>query len=163
MLYTSLQIQDLCLKNRIIAEPIVSNSGDEKGLPTKASMEIYAGYARSGAGMVVVEQHAAHPWGRSKQSQFRLYDDASAEALEPLTALFRAQGVPVVAQLNFSGAGASGKELMSESDFRLVSPSGLRNPRDLIGADSRGLTVSEIREIVDAFGQAAKRAVTLAK
>lgn len=163
MLYTPLKMQNLSLQNRLIAEPIVSNSGDQKGLPTQESMEIYRGYAQAGAGMVVVEQHAVHPWGRNKLSQFRLYDDASAQALKPLTELFRAQGVPVVAQLNFSGAGASGKELLLEPDFKLVSPSGLRNPRDLIGADSHALIGSEIQEIAGAFAAAARRAIELAE
>jgi 2,4-dienoyl-CoA reductase-like NADH-dependent reductase (Old Yellow Enzyme family) len=163
MLYSPLRIGNIEIKNRIIAEPIVSNSGDSSGLPTKESFEIYKGYAGSGAGLVVIEQHAVHPWGRNKLSQFRLYGDAEAAALEPLTALFREAGVPVAAQLNFSGAGASGKALLHEQDFKLVSPSGTRNPRDLIEHDSHALEISEINAIIDSFAKSAIRAVNIAK
>ncbi len=163
MLFEPIKIGNLELKNRIIAEPIVSNSGGPDGAPSKKSLEIYSEYAHSGVGMVVLEQHAVHPWGRNKLSQFRLYQDSNAAALLPLTDVFAKSGIPVVAQLNFSGAGASGKELLEEKDFRLVSPSGLRNPRDLINADSKILDASEIPEIVEAFADAARRAVMIAK
>jgi 2,4-dienoyl-CoA reductase-like NADH-dependent reductase (Old Yellow Enzyme family) len=163
MLFESISVRNLQLKNRLVAEPIVSNSGGNDGALTVRSLEIYEGYARSGAGLVVVEQHAVHPWGRNKLSQFRLYDDEKAAALRPLTELFRRAGVPVTAQLNFSGAGASGRELLEEEDFRLVSPSGLRNPRDLIDADSEALEAARITEIVKAFASAARRAVNIAE
>lgn len=154
---------NMSLHNRVVAAPVVSNSADEDGLPTPRSLEIYRGYAESGAGMTVVEQHAVHPWGRNKLNQFRLYDDASALALEPLTALFRQRDIPVVAQLNFAGAGASSETLLACQDFKLVSPSGLRTPRDLIKHDSQALQHDEITSIVQAFADAAGRAVTLAK
>jgi 2,4-dienoyl-CoA reductase-like NADH-dependent reductase (Old Yellow Enzyme family) len=163
MLFEPISIKNLQLKNRLIAEPIVSNSGENDGSPTARSFEIYEGYAHSGAGLVVVEQHAVHPWGRNKLNQFRLYDDEKATALAPLTELFRRAGVPVVAQLNFSGAGASGRELLEEKDFRLVSPSGLRNPRDLIETNSEILEAARIPEIAKAFASAARRAVNIAK
>jgi len=163
MLYDTLRIRNVELKNRIIAAPVVSNSGDDNGTPTEKSFEIYDGYANSGVGMVVVEQHAVHPWGRNRMNQFRLYDNHSALILQPLTKLFRDKNIPIVAQLNFAGAGASGKTLLEQDDFSLVSPSGLRNPRDLIDSDSHSLDTSEITEIIDSFGYSAKRAVNLAK
>ena len=163
MLFGPMILGNLELKNRLIAEPIVSNSGENDGTPSSKSLEIYERYSRSGAGLAVIEQHAVHPWGRNKLNQFRLYGDKEAAALRPLTAFFEKAGMPVVAQLNFAGAGASGKELREEKDFRLVSPSGLRNPRDLIDLNSEALEISEIQEIVKAFAIAAQRAVLVAK
>ncbi len=163
MLKDNLTINNITLQNRVVAEPIVTNSGDNIGRPTFKTMEIYRGYAQSHAGVVVVEQHAVHRWGRNKINQFRLYDDASAASLEPLTKLFRDKGIPVVAQLNFAGAGASGGSLLAEYDFDLVSPSGLRTPRDIIKTDSRALERMEIQAIIESFAQAAKRAVEISK
>lgn len=159
MLNSKITIRELELNNRLVAEPIVSNSGDSNGAPTVKSMEIYSQYAKSGVGMVVVEQHAVHPWGRNKLSQFRLYGDHEARTLKAITDLFKKINTPVIAQLNFSGAGASGKELLQEDDFKLVSPSAIRNPRDLIDADSTALTISEIMVIVKSFADASKRAI----
>jgi|GEM_PF-6514280 len=56
MLKDKITIKQLELNNRFVAEPIVSNSGDLNGAPTEKSMEIYSQYAKSGIGMVVVEQ-----------------------------------------------------------------------------------------------------------
>lgn len=163
MLKSQCVVGNIALHNRVVAAPVVSNSADENGLPTLESLEIYRGYAESGAGMTVVEQHAVHPWGRNKLNQFRLYDDACGLALESLTALFRQRSIPVVAQLNFAGAGASGEALLTHEDFKLVSPSGLRTPRDLIKCDSQALQRGEIASIVQSFADAAGRAVRLAK
>ena len=162
MLSEPLFVKNMELKNRLVAAPIVSNSGGNDGSPSERTLEVYGKYAASGAGLVVAEQHAVHPWGRNRLNQPRLYGDAEAAALRPITELFRRAGVPVVAQLNFSGAGASGKDLLREGDFRLVSPSGLRNPRDLIDADSEALEPARIPEIVEAFASAARRAVQIA-
>jgi len=163
MLNDKIRIKGIEMQNRIISEPIVSDSGDNEGLPTLKTMEIYEAYANAGVGMLVMEQHAVHPWGRNKINQFRLYDDDSANAMEPLTKLFREKGIPIAAQLNFSGAGASGKALLNEPDFKLFSPSGLRTPRDLIQTDSLALEIDQINEIIQSFADAAKRAVELAQ
>lgn len=162
-IYSKLKIKNIVLKNRIIIEPIVSKSGNIDGTPSEKSFEIYEKYANAGAGMVIMEQIAVHLWGRNSMEQFKLYNDEGAIALRELTKIFENKNIPVVAQLNFSGAGASDKNLLKEKDFRLLSPSGLRNPRDLIQVDSEKLTVEEIKEIIHAFGTAAKRAVDLAK
>lgn len=161
MLNSTIRMGKFKLQNRVVAEPIVSNSGDSNGIPTSKSLDIYGQYANSGVGMIVVEQHAVHAWGRNKKSQFRLYGDHEAITLRAITNLFKDTNILVIAQLNFAGAGASGKELLQEDDFKLVSPSGLRNPRDLIATDSAVLSLRQIQEIIIAFADAAKRAVNL--
>ncbi len=161
MLYESIKVGNLNLENRIIAQPIVSNACDIGGVVNEKCISYYKELLLSGVGMVVVEQHAVHPWGRNRSNQFRLYDEESAKSLSHLTQLFKDADIPVVAQLNFSGAGASGKDLLQEDDFRLLSPSGLRNPRDLIGADSEMLDSSEIPIIINAFAESARNAVNL--
>ncbi len=62
---SKITMRELELKNRFVAEPMVSTFDDSNGTPTVKSMEIYSQYAKSGVGMVVVEQHAVHPWGRN--------------------------------------------------------------------------------------------------
>lgn len=163
MLRDKIKIKNLELKNRILAAPIVSNSGDINGIPTEKTFEIYEKYAQSGVGMVIMEQQAVHPWGRNKISQFRLYDDNAALTLEPLTKIFRKRNIPVVAQLNFAGARASGKELLNERDFRFFSPSGIIPPFGTIKEESEPLQLNEIKEIIDSFGDGTQRAIKLAK
>ncbi len=163
MLKDRISIKSMTLQNRIIAAPIVTNSGDHCGAPTEKTLEIYKGYAQSGAGLIVAEQHAVHPWGRGALHQPRLYNDESAMALEPVTKIYREQGIPIVAQLNF-GARATTAALLDEADFELVSPSGLPTPRKSpVDADSRALELNEIHEIIQSFADAARRAVEVSK
>lgn len=161
MLKNEITIGGITLQNRIVAAPLVTESGDDSGAPTEKTLDIYRGYAASGAGLVVAEQHAVHPWGRTSLRQPRLYGDAFAAGLEPMTRPFRQAGVPVVAQLNFGGR-AGDKALLNEPDFELVSPSGLPTPRKSpVKVPARPLQAAEIPAIVQSFADAARRAVTL--
>lgn len=163
MLKDNILIKNVILKNRVIAAPIVTGSGDDYGRPTARTMEIYKEYAESGVGLVVAEQHAVHSWGRCALNQPRLYDDESALAIEPVTKIFRDKDVPIVAQLNF-GARATTPVLLDQSDFELVSPSGLPTPRKSpVNAESRALKSDEIDGIIQAFADAARRAVGVSR
>lgn len=163
MIEKPITIKNMVLKNRIIAAPIVTNSGDDNGMPTAEMLEIYRQYAESGVGMMVAEQHTVHPWGRCSLKQPRLYDDASAIALQPITKIFRDKNIPIVAQLNF-GARVTSAALLDAPDFEAVSPSGLSTPRKAaVEANFRSLKISEIEGIVQAFADAARRAVELSK
>lgn len=64
MIKENISIKNILLKNRAIAAPIVTNSWDDNASPTLDTLEVYKAYAKSGAGLIVAEQHAVHPWGR---------------------------------------------------------------------------------------------------
>lgn len=162
MLTETIDIKNVTLKNRVVVAPMMTDFWNKDGSPTERTIEIYRSYAESGAGLVVMEQLAVHPWGRLTFDQPRLYRDDSALALRALTQPFRDRGVPIVTQLNFGGR-VSDKELLDEPDFEFVTPSGLPVPRkSTVQADSRALTADEIAEIVASFADAAHRAVDLA-
>lgn len=156
------EIRGTALANRIVAAPLATRSFTREGQPTEKTTTMYRNYAASGAGLVVVEHHAVHPWGRNRHEQPRLYSDEDAAALKPITDLFKASGIPVVAQINFAGSMAADETLPEEDDFEYLSPSGIKTPRDSLAAKPRTLERGQIEEIVEAFAQAAIRAVKIA-
>ncbi len=161
-LFDPFEIRGIPLANRIVAAPLATRSFTREGLPTEETAEIYGKYAASGAGLVVVEHHAVHPWGRNRHEQPRLYGDEEAAALKPIVDLFKKNGIPVVAQINFAGSMAADETLLAEDDFEYLSPSGVKTPRDSLAAKPRTLERGQIEEIVEAFANAAVRAVKIA-
>lgn len=161
-LFDPVEIRSFRMENRVVAVPMATRSFTVDGRPTDKTMEMYGKYAESRAGMVVVEHHAVHPWGRNRREQPRLYGDADAESLRPLTDLFRAAGTPVVAQINFAGSMTADENLLREDDFEYVSPSGVKTPRDALRERPRPLEERQIAAIVEAFVRAAERAVRIA-
>jgi 2,4-dienoyl-CoA reductase-like NADH-dependent reductase (Old Yellow Enzyme family) len=157
-----LEIRGTALSNRLAAAPMASFSFDGDGMPTERAVKLYESFAASGAGMVVVEHHAVHPWGRNRFSQPRLYDDRHAEALRAIVAPFKKNGVPILAQVNFAGSMTADEGLLRLDDFEYVSPSGVKTPRDSLAETPRALEPGQIAEIVEAFASAAVRAVELA-
>lgn len=163
MIKENISIKNIVLKNRVIAAPIVTNSWDDNGSPTLDTLQIYKAYAESGAGLIVAEQHAVNTWGRVSLKQPSLYNDKSALELRPITKIFRDKNIPIVAQLNF-GARATITKLLDDPNYKLVSPSGLPTPRKSpVDANSQALELIEIKEIIQSFADAARRAVEISK
>ncbi|GHV28629.1 NADH:flavin oxidoreductase [Synergistales bacterium] len=161
-LFSPLMVGNIVIANRILAEPMATQSFDEDGVPTGKTMEIYMNYASSGVGIAITEHHAVHPWGRNRINQPRLYDKESASYLLQVTDLFRRKHIPVIAQLNFAGSMTADEELLQAKHFEYVSPSGKHSPRDVIAVSPRALTKAEIDIIIESFANAAYRAVNFA-
>lgn len=161
-LFDPIEIRNFRLVNRVVAEPMATRSVTDEGMPTDKTLQVYGKYASSGAGMVVIEHHAVHPWGRNRMEQPRLYDDKTAAALKPVTELFKSAGVPVLAQINFAGSMAGDERLLEQGDFEYVSPSGIKTPGDSLTQTPRALERGQIGEIVESFVTAAQRAVSIA-
>lgn len=161
-LFDPFEIRGVPLANRVAAAPLATRSFTREGLPTEKTMEVYGKYAVSGAGLVVVEHHAVHPWGRNRHEQPRLYSDEKAASLKTITDLFKKNGTPVIAQINFAGSMAADETLLEEDDFEYLSPSGVKTPRDSLSTQPRILERGQIEEIVEAFANAAVRAVETA-
>lgn len=161
MLREPFEMRGVLLANRLVAAPVATRSCDAKGAPTQRTLDIYRGLADCGAGMVVVEHHAVHPWGRNRVAQLRLDSDDAARSLQPLTQIFSQKGLPLLAQINFAGNNIAEEAILEQDDFRLLSASPVAKP----GADKirrpQELTPGEIGMIIESFVEAAVRAVTI--
>lgn len=160
-LFEPFEIRGVRLANRVVAAPLATRSFTRDAVPTDKTISIYRNYAASGTGIAVIEHHAVHPWGRNRAEQPRLYSDEHAAALKPIVGLFKESGIPVIAQINFAGSMTADASLLGEGDFEYLSPSGIKTPRDSIERQPRALGQKELGEIVEAFAEAAIRAVTI--
>lgn len=163
MINTEILLGNIKLNKRIIAEPVVSGKIDLSGYVNRSVLDHYTNIAKSNASIVVIEQQAVSFLGRNSLKQLSFETDESALDIKKITDIFKKEKIPVIGQLNFSGAGASGIELIAEDSFKLLSPSGLRTPRDLIRHDSIEISRSEIGQAISDFKVAALRAINISE
>src|SRR5262245_60564628 len=105
-LFTPFSLNDVTLRNRIAIPPMCQYSAED-GLASDWHSAHYAGLARGGAGLVVVEATAVSPEGRITPACTGLWNDAQAEAMARVAAGIAAAGAVPGIQIGHAGRKAS--------------------------------------------------------
>ncbi|GAA4717812.1 2,4-dienoyl-CoA reductase [Promicromonospora umidemergens] len=166
-LFDPITIRGLEVRNRIWIPPMCQYAVDaQDGVPTDWHLMHLGSLARGGAGAVVVEATGVVPEGRISPQDLGLWNDTQRDAFQRVTDLIRSQGAKAGIQLAHAGRKAStwrewgshpdGNVPAEHGGWQPVGPSpiafsGLAVPTEL--------TTDDIREVVDAFAAAARRAV----
>ncbi|MEQ9434270.1 NADH:flavin oxidoreductase/NADH oxidase [Hyphomonas sp.] len=170
-LFTPLEIKDLTLRNRIVISPMHQYSAD-RGFATDWHLMNVGRYAAGGAGLVFVESTKVLRNGCGTVGDLGIWDDAFIPGLTRLASFIRSCGAAAAIQLGHSGRKArrarpwegnaplkgNEPEVFDWDDWTLIAPSE-------IAADERtdpplALTQSQIADLVEAWVNAAKRALT---
>jgi 2,4-dienoyl-CoA reductase-like NADH-dependent reductase (Old Yellow Enzyme family) len=164
-LFSSFSLRDIQFKNRIVMSPMCQYSA-ENGFANDWHLVHYGSRAVGGAGLILQEATAVAPEGRISPDDLGIWKDEHIEALQRITSFIAAQGAVPGIQLAHAGRKGStmsewkggGKVLnVDEGGWQTVAPSELpfRDSDPLPHA----LTVPEIRNVIEQFGQAAQRAL----
>lgn len=106
-LFTSLQLGELALENRIVIAPMCQYSAKD-GQATDWHMIHLGGLALSGAGVLILEATAVNPEARITPDDLGLYNDETEAALERvLTAIRTYSPIPLIVQIAHAGRKAS--------------------------------------------------------
>ncbi|MGD0908652.1 MAG: NADH:flavin oxidoreductase/NADH oxidase [Candidatus Acidiferrales bacterium] len=164
LIFDPLPIRGITLKNRIVVSPMCQySSGD--GFANDWHLVHLGSRAVGGAGLVFTEATAVTPEGRISPEDLGIWKDAHIEFLARVVKFLAAQGTVPGIQLAHAGRKGStqrpweGSSLVSLADGGWVplAPSGLayseKYPKPL------ALSKEGIQQIVDAFAQAARRAL----
>ena len=163
-LFDPLQIRDIKFRNRILVSPMCQYSSVE-GFANDWHLVHLGSRAVGGAGAVIVEATAVEAIGRISPGDMGIWKDHHIEPLARIARFLKQQGAVPGIQLAHAGRKAStdvpwrgGRPLtVDQEGWEPVAPSALAF------ADSypvpRELTVPEIRGIVQAFSDAAQRAL----
>ncbi len=139
----------LTLRNRLLMAPVKTAFGTPDGRVTERHLHFYRAVARGGVGLVILEPVPVRWEGREHPKQLAVTHAESAEELRGITAVIHEHGAKVALNLNHAGRaanpGASGREP--------VAPSACECPAKRTKA--RAMSLAEIEETVQAFGQAA--------
>lgn len=149
-LFKSVKINKMELENRLIVSPMVTCFAKEDGKVTEQYVEYVREKAKGGWGMIINEAHAAIESGKAFDKFFGLYSDDQIEGQKELVAVAHEQGVKIAVQLVHAGR----QSLYTGAP--LVAPSPIADPTSPITPNE--LTLEEIKEIIESFGDAALRA-----
>lgn len=150
-LFSPYKIKGLELKNRVVMPPMCQYSvGDKDGIATDWHYLHYVSRAVGGAGFIIIEMTDVEPDGRISDYDLGLWSDEQIPALARIVEACHSYGAKVGIQIAHAGRKA-------EDAAEPVAPSAI--PFDVNWKTPRALSTSEVKEMVEKFRKAVKRAV----
>jgi 2,4-dienoyl-CoA reductase-like NADH-dependent reductase (Old Yellow Enzyme family) len=165
-LFEPITIRDLTVRNRIWVSPMCQYSVEaQDGVPTPWHLVHLGGFAKGGAGAVVVEATGVVPEGRITPQDVGLWNDEQRDAFKPIVDFIHEQGAAAGIQLAHAGRKAStfrpweearGSVTADQGGWGTVAPSAVAFDGY---AEPRELATEDIRVVALAFAAAARRSV----
>ncbi|WP_336620002.1 MULTISPECIES: NADH-dependent oxidoreductase [unclassified Aerococcus] len=147
------------IKGRIVQPPMLTNSGLSQGFVSQDTLDYYQARSES-ASLVIVEYcyvikdgGPSHTWAANKE-QLGIQTDAHIEGLSQIAKALKAKGNKAMVQINHSGR---------ESNFparhggRALAPSAI--DFSFLDYPVEEITEEEIYQVIEAFGDATRRAI----
>jgi 2,4-dienoyl-CoA reductase-like NADH-dependent reductase (Old Yellow Enzyme family) len=144
-------INGMELANRFVRSATWEGMASGDGAVTPKLIETMAAFASGGVGLIISSHAYVSPEGKASGWQLGIYKDELIDGLSAVTAAVHESGGKIAAQLahagNFAAEQLTGQPPLVVSDFEGLAES----PR-------KEMTAADIRELVDAFANAARRA-----
>jgi 2,4-dienoyl-CoA reductase-like NADH-dependent reductase (Old Yellow Enzyme family)/thioredoxin reductase len=150
-LFEPFKIGTMKLKNRIVMPPMATNFAAGDGSVTNCLKNYHVERAKGGVSLIIVEGAYVELRGKGTVRQLAVDNDNNIPGLRELSTAVRANGTKVALQL-FHGGRQSISAIIGTQP---VSASEV--PCRLTGETPRALTVQEIKDVVEAFAEAARR------
>jgi len=164
-LFEPYTLKDVTLRNRIAIPPMCQYMAED-GLINDWHQVHYAGLARGGAGLVVVEATAVSPEGRITPGCAGIWNDTQAQAFVPVVKAIKAAGSVPGIQIAHAGRKASanrpweGDDHIAAADARgwdTIAPSAIAFGAHLPKVP-KAMTLDDIARVKQDFVDAARRA-----
>lgn len=151
-LMNSLKVRNLTLSNRLVMPPMATSKAEVDGKVSKEILDYYSKKSEGGyISLIIIEHSYIKQEGKASEHQLSVAEDSVVDGLKQLSSTIHHNGSKTVMQINHAGSAAS-KEVTKCDP---VGPSAVANPR--LGNTPRELTKIEIKEIIDAFKEGARR------
>lgn len=160
MLYSPIQFRNVELKNRWVMSPMCMYSC-ENGMANEFHFVHYGSRAQGGTGLIIVEATGVEPRGRITNHCMGIWNDEQAEQLKKIVDFVHQNSESKIG-IQLAHAGRKGStwnniQIPLEEGWETVAPSPIPyHPTERI---PHALTIDEIKEQVQNFKNAAKRAV----
>lgn len=160
MLYSPIQFRNVELKNRWVMSPMCMYSC-ENGLANDFHFVHYGSRAQGGTGLIIVEATGVEPRGRITNHCMGIWNDEQAEQLQKIVEFVHKNSESKIG-IQLAHAGRKGStwnniQIPLEEGWETVAPSPIPyHPTERI---PHVLTTDEIKEQVQNFKNAARRAV----
>lgn len=162
-LFEPLTLRSVTFENRAWVSPMCQYSAVNGFVGDWHRVHLGA-FATGGTGLIMVEATGVVPEGRISIACPSIEDDAHAQAFKPMIEFAHLHNVKIGIQLAHAGRKASTTGLGSDHPIATAAEGGWQSvsasPIAFHGyPEPRELTVGEIKDLVEAFASAAKRAV----
>lgn len=165
-LFTPFTLRSLTFRNRLFVTPMCQYIADD-GHAVRWHRAHHGRFSLSGVGGAMVESTGVTRDGRITPGCLGIYLDSHIEGLREITALYHEQGVRVGIQLSHAGRKASAAVPLKgaaplvdgfpDEAWEALAPSAI--PMTDGWPTPRAMTEDDIRETIEAFATAARRAV----
>lgn len=152
MLSKPLKLGPVKIKNRFIVSAMVMNCCNEDGTATEKFIAYHEEKAKGGWGLIVTEDYAVDPTGRTYQYLPGLWCDEQIASHKRLTDRVHAAGAKIYAQI-YHGGRQTEEWIIGQ---QVWAPSPI--PCPVKKALPHEMTTEEVDEMVEKFGDAALRA-----
>ena len=132
-LFKSSELNGMILPNRFVRSATWDGLAADDGACTTRMIDIMTRLAEGGVGMIITGHAYVHPYGQHSPWQLGIYKDELIPGLRDMTGAVHDKGGNIVIQLGYGGA--------------YLSKSRVRN-----------MSLQDIQEVVESFGQASIRA-----
>ena len=150
-LFQTSEINGMALTNRFMRSATWEGMATDDGAVTPKLIQTMAGLAEGGVGLIISSHTYVRTEGQAGAWQLGIYKDDNIHGLQEMTAAVHAAGGKIVVQISHAGNFAAEK-LTGQTPLVASAFEGLaESPR-------KELTVQNIRQIVTAFADAARRA-----
>ena len=146
------KLGNLELKNRMVVSAMVTNYCSPDGRATEKFIAYHEHKARGGWGLIITEDYAVTPTAGGFVRLPGLWEDGQIESHRELTERVHRAGGKIAAQIYHAGRETSS----AVTGVQPVAPSPVKEPS--MPETPRELTVEEIHELVEQFGDCARRA-----
>ena len=151
-LFSTAKIGTLELPNRMIRSATAEcMASDDDGTPREQLKAMWVALAKGGVGLIVTGHMYVHPSGKAHPEMTGIFSDEHVPGLRNCVEAVHAAGGKIAAQISHGGMKCS-KECVDEA----IAPSAIDD--DSLAHRPRAMTEAEIEMLIDAFGQAARRA-----
>lgn len=154
MLFEPFNLAGIQLKNRIVRSATYEKRADVDGFVTDSIIEFYNELVAGGSGLIITGNALVHVSGRSVPKMLCIHNDFYIDKLRRLTNSVHTLGGKIFIQLVHGGRQCFPSLLGGQLP---IAPSAVYDPS--IKITPREMTNEEIWEVIEAFGQAARRAV----
>ena len=150
-MFETTEINGMRLANRFVRSATWEGMAAEDGACTPALADLMSGLAKGKVGLIITSHAYVRQDGQAGPWQLGIYNDSLIQGLKEMTQAVHDQGGRIVVQIAHAGVLAN-PELTGKTPFGPSQVEGFpKSPH-------KGMSVKEIKEVVDAFEQAANRA-----
>lgn len=144
ILFTPFKLGTIIIRNRFVSSACEDNLATEDGLVTETVIRKHQRLAKGEIGLIISSHLSVHPWGRTRKGQLGIYSDDMIPGLRRVVETVHNESGRIVWQIGHAGLG--------------TKPEVIGRPPMGPSVEDHPMDEGAIREIIEAFGKAAKRA-----